>query len=112
MMGSPAKEQKYSSLKAKSTDSEDDSDTTLASMEFLGKRNKRQRRYLQRTIVPLASTCFLWGSIIILQIIILAMLVRNTKSNHGSGWTATNTETGGDVNGLYVPSENSSLKIY
>ena|ERR1700742_2907715 len=114
-MALPSREQKYSPIKAEHADIEDqeDSDTTLTSAEFLGKRSKRRRRHFQKSIIPFALTWFRWGSIIILQIVILILMLRNTTNNTNTNtsssqskeWKAEDTETGGDVNGLYVPSE-------
>jgi hypothetical protein len=104
----PTKEQKYSPLKVAYADLEDDSDTTLGSTEFLGKRTKRRKRHCQNSCVQYALTWFRWGSVVVLQSIILVLLLQNIKSNRKPGWTETDTETGGDVNGLYVPCEGTS----
>jgi len=91
-----------------SLDLEDnDSDATLASTGFLPKRSRRD--------VPLSAEIsnmqtvlvwFRWGTVIALQTVILFFLL--WKGNEApvrdeSNWTLAMTETGGDVNGLYIP---------
>ena len=105
-MSLPAQEQRYTPLKPEYADIEDDSDTTLGSTESLGKRAKRRKRQCRRSNVQYALTWFRWGSVVVLQSIAIILLLNNTKTSRGSAWAEEDTETGGDINGLYIPSES------
>jgi hypothetical protein len=108
-MSLPTKEQKYTPLnKGAYADLEDDSDTTLGSTDSFGKRTKRRRSRCRNSCVQHALTWFRWGAVVVLQSIILVLLLQNVKSDRKTGWTETDTETGGDVNGLYIPCEGTS----
>lgn len=109
-MALPIKEQRYSSIQLADADLEDDSDTTLGSIGFSANRTKRRRRVCQKPGTQALFIWFRWLSVIVLQSIIIFLLVRkNQTPNHRtSGWSQTDTETGGDINGLYIPSKNIS----
>jgi hypothetical protein len=100
----PAKKDEYSSLDINYKDLDSDSDTTLGSTDLHGKRTKRRRRQCHQSESTL--TWFRWGSLVALQSVILVLIV--LKMGRKEGWTTTDTETGGDVNGLYVPSTYNS----
>ena len=106
-MASPKKESKYSSLKAaEDLDLENDSDTTLASEGFLGKNSvKRSSRYSRNSKVQTALTWGRWGFIVTLQSIMILLLLRFPTATERKDWKQADTETGGDINGLYVPCE-------
>ena len=98
------KEQRYSSLEgAEDLDLENDSDTTLASSGFLGKTGKRTSRNSRNSRIQLTLTWFRWGFVVVLQSIILVLLLEQTNISFQIGWTQAETETGGDINGLYIP---------
>jgi hypothetical protein len=98
-------EQRYSSLEGiEELDLENDSDTTLASSGFLGKTIKRTNRN-RNSKIQTALTWFRWGFVVMLQIVILVLLLKKTEVNLQVGWTQAETETGGDINGLYIPCE-------
>jgi hypothetical protein len=103
-MASHIKEQKYTPLKTESVDVEDDSDSTLTSTDGTRKRI-RQRRRFQQSNIQHALTWFRWAIIIILQTVIIALLWQNVEAKPKSGWSRNETETGGDINGLYIPSK-------
>jgi hypothetical protein len=92
-------------------DLENDSDTTLSSNRFPSTSPKTKPR---RTSPGTARMeCLLvwvrWGSVIILQSLILFFLFKEKKKEVGDGdesWGLADTETGGDINGLYVPRES------
>ena len=106
-MASPKKESRYSTLQGvEDLDMENDSDTTLASEGFLGKTvTKRPSRYSRNSKVQTTLTWIRWGSIVALQSVMIVLLLRNTSAPAKEGWTQADTETGGDINGLYVPCE-------
>lgn len=103
-MASTKKESRYSSLQdVEDLDLENDSDTTLASEGFLGKNStKRPSRYSRNTKVQTILTWSRWGFVVVLQSVMIFLLLRN-PSTTDKGWTQQDTETGGDINGLYVP---------
>lgn len=107
-MASPVKQQKYSSIQLADADIEDDSDTTLGSIDFLEKRTKRRRRHCRRPELQSVFTWFRWTSVVVLQTVIIVLLLRNTDraSPKPKGWSQADTETGGDINGLYIPSKS------
>jgi hypothetical protein len=107
-MAFPEEEQNYSPLQAGYADLEDDSDTTLQSTCSLGKRLKRPRRRYRPSNFECAWLWFRWGSVIVLQSIILFLVLQNKSPHSKSGWVEEDTETGGDINGLYIPSERIS----
>lgn len=104
-MASPKKESRYSSLQGvEDLDLENDSDTTLASEGFLGKNGtKRASRYTRNTKVQTILTWSRWSLIVALQSVMIFLLLRNPSTTEEKGWTQADTETGGDINGLYVP---------
>lgn len=97
-------ESRYSSLDgSEDVDLENDSDTTLATDRFLPKggfgqssRPSRSSR-LQTTL-----TWLRWGTVVALQAVIIVLLVWKPEGEN-AGWAKDDTETGGDINGLYVP---------
>ena len=106
-MASPKKESRYSTLQGvDDLDLENDSDTTLASEGFLGKNvAKRPSRYSRNSKVQTILTWIRWGLIVALQSVMIFLLLRSTSAPAKEGWTQADTETGGDINGLYVPCE-------
>jgi hypothetical protein len=96
------KDDEYSSLTLDYADLDDDSDTTLGSADIHGKRTKRRKRLCKQP--QSALTWFRWGSLLVLQSVMLVVMVLNIKMNRKEGWTKADTETGGDINGLYIPS--------
>jgi hypothetical protein len=106
-MALPTKEHGYSSLRINYADLDDDSDTTLGSAESHGKRSKRQRKRFLCS--KSAATWFRWGSIFGLQSVVLVLLVLNLKTIRKEKWKKADTETGGDINGLYIPSTHISI---
>jgi hypothetical protein len=105
-MATAKKESRYEALdKVEDFDLENDSDTTLASTGFLGKRgSKRLRKYSRASKTQTMLVWVRWGSIIAMQGVIVFLLLRGGKKMDGR-WTQADTETGGDINGLYVPSK-------
>lgn len=101
----PSKEQTYSAVKPEYIDIEDDSDTTLGSENSSSANNRRRRRLHNATSKRDALlTWFRWGSIATLQLIIIVLLDKNSRTK-STGWRVEDTETGGDINGLYIPSK-------
>jgi hypothetical protein len=107
-----AKESRYTSLEddVEDIDLENDSDTTLASDGFLGKNNaKRISKYARSSRLDTILTWSRWATIVLLQGLILVLLlptsgVLSDGWSMGGGWSQSKTETGGDINGLYIPS--------
>jgi hypothetical protein len=115
-----AKESRYTSLDddVEDIDLENDSDTTLASDGFLGKNNaKRINKHAKSSRLETILTWSRWGTIVFLQGLILVLLLPTSGvlsdgwSMGGSGWSQSKTETGGDINGLYIPSEWKSTQM-
>jgi hypothetical protein len=104
-MSSPTqkKESRYEPVdNVHDVDLENDSDTTLASTGFL--RKKGEKGLSRRGRSPKSQNIlvwFRWGSILAVQSVIVFLLLR-TQERKGE-WKQTDTETGGDVNGLYIP---------
>lgn len=109
-MSAQKKESRYESLKGvEDLDLENDSDTTLASEGFLGKNSaKRPNRHSRNWKVQTALTWSRWGFIVVLQTIMILLLLRSSPTAEKS-WTQADTETGGDINGLYIPCECSAI---
>jgi len=107
-----SKESKYTSVnEAHDLDLENDSDTTLASDGFLGKSNgKRISKYVKRPRSQTLLTWCRWGTIVLLQGLILILLLPTSGAlSEGwsmGGWSQSKTETGGDINGLYIPTSH------
>lgn len=112
-------------------ENDNDSETTLASDGFLGKNNlKRIERSEKSSRLQAILTWTRWSITIFLQGIIIMLLLPTSGvlSEEGwslksfglgsgsvgsvpgspSGWDQSKTETGGDVNGLYIPSMSSA----
>lgn len=91
-----------------SFDIENDSDTTLGSTP---KRSRRDMQLEHGTSNMEYVLCwFRWASIIALQTVILFFLLWKSSdpaTTDDGGWFPAKTETGGDINGLYIPSESS-----
>ncbi|KAN0122943.1 protein of unknown function (DUF3328) domain containing protein [Hyaloscypha variabilis] len=111
-----AKESRYTSIDddVEDVDLENDSDTTLASDGFLGKNNtRRASKHAKSSRIQTILTWFRWGTIILLQGLILVLLLPTSGvlsdgwSMSGTGWSTSKTETGGDINGLYVPTSHT-----
>lgn len=102
-MSKPAPKNSYSPIeKHNDFDLENDSDDTLTST-FLGKNGssgKGKRAQARRTQTVL--TWIRWSVIVVMQSTIVWLLLKSGKRMDGR-WTQADTETGGDVNGLYVP---------
>jgi hypothetical protein len=103
-------------------DAADDSDTTLASSSFLQTSKSRSpspksRRSHHRDTSSRRKGLFTWIRwvvVVLLQsVIILLLLQGNGYLDTNSGkWDEKMTETGGDINGLYVPSKSLSEHTY
>jgi hypothetical protein len=107
-----ANESRYTSLDdVEDVDLENDSDTTLASDGFLRKNNsKRISKYGKSPRLEAILTWARWGTIVLLQGLILVLLLPTSGVlidgwSMVGGWSQSETETGGDINGLYIPSE-------
>jgi len=102
-MSTIKKETRYSSLSpVEELDLENDSDSTLASSGFLGKNGSQPRRRPSKSSNAQRALMWLrWGSIVTLQGIIVLLLL--WKRSEDGVWSQVDTETGGDINGLYVP---------
>jgi len=110
---------KYVAISPRSSiDLENDSDTTLASDSFLSNKGtlssaKRISRYERSSKLTLILTWVRWGIVVFLQMIIIVILMPtdggmsfpSVQSWLKGGWSIDKTETGGDVNGLYIPSK-------
>jgi hypothetical protein len=109
-----AKQSRYTSLEddIEDIDLENDSDTTLASDGFLEKNNARRiNKSTKNSRLENILTWSRWSIIVLLQGLIIVLLLPTSGvlsdgwSMGGSGWSQSKTETGGDINGLYIPSE-------
>jgi len=104
------KESRYSTIHERDEldelDLENDSDTTLASTGFLAKKPQRLSRYEKSSRLSTTLTWVRWGTVVSLQGIILFLLMPSPGSLD-MGWDSIKTETGGDINGLYIPSKSS-----
>jgi len=111
-MALPLTEQKYSSIRLADADLENDSDTTLGSTGFLEKSTKRRTRFSKRLATQSLFTWIRWIIMVLLQSVIIFLLVRNNQptDRKTSRWSQADTETGGDINGLYIPSKMRSLQ--
>lgn len=99
-------------------DNDHDSETTLASDGFLGKQSSfHDPRYERNSRLLTVLTWTRWGVVVFFQGIIIMMLLPTSGVlsdgwaglGTASGWTQEQTETGGDVNGLYIPSEYNNI---
>jgi hypothetical protein len=111
-----ANESRYTSLDdVEDVDLENDSDTTLASDGFLRKNSsKRISKYVKSPRLESILTWARWGTIVLLQGLILVLLLPTSGVlidgwSMGGGWSQSKTETGGDINGLYIPSEQKNF---
>lgn len=106
-----AKDSRYTSIDdVEDVDLENDSDTTLASEGFLGKNTKRLSKHTRSSRLETILTWSRWATIVVLQGIILVVVlptsgVLSSQSSTGD-WVQTKTETGGDINGLYIPTSH------
>lgn len=97
-------------------ENDNDSDTTLASDHFLNKYPSSNSRHENSSTLRTILSWSRWGIIVFLQgIIIILLLPTSGVLSEGwslkgfgsaTGWDQTKTETGGDVNGLYIPSKS------
>lgn len=103
-------EPKYSSIQFAEADLENDSDTTLRSTEFLHQSAKTRRRSSRNSGSHSLFTWLRWTIVIVLQTVVILLLLQNSQATarKSSEWSQASTETGGDINGLYVPSKDSS----
>jgi hypothetical protein len=83
-------------------DLENDSDDTLTSTGFSGKHRGGKGKRAKARQTQLLLTWMRWSVVVLLQTLIVWLLVKSGKRMDGR-WTQADTETGGDVNGLYVP---------
>lgn len=110
-------ENRYSGLEKEELeldlDLENDSDTTLASSGFLEKSapKKRSSRKSRISKIQIALTWLRWVLVVVLQSVILVLLLRNPSAS-STTWSKDDTETGGDVNGLYKPSASSPPALH
>ncbi|TAQ91305.1 hypothetical protein B7494_g276 [Chlorociboria aeruginascens] len=103
------KESRYSTIEREDHDLENDSDTTLASEGFLKTSSKRQSRHSRTSKVQNYLTWLRWGFVVGMQtVIILILSIRKPTSDE---WNPSKTETGGDINGLYVPTSHSYVLL-
>jgi hypothetical protein len=104
-------------------ENDNDSETTLASDSFLSKQDPLHRSYTTRSqqqsnAQRLSSilTWMRWSIVVVLQGVIIMLLLPasgvldngwslNGTGSGEKGWDISMTETGGDVNGIYIPSK-------
>jgi len=89
------------------SDFEEDSESTL-SLERPPKTKRdldRPKRRARRQESAKTLVWLRWGTIVVLQSIIVLQLLRNGGQIQFVDSTRPGTETGGDINGLYVTSE-------
>lgn len=108
-------------------DHDNESETTLASDSFLAKQDPLNKHYSTRSQqVSKAQrlsnllTWIRWSVVVLLQGVIIMLLLPasgvlgdgwSLKGSSGNGgWEMSMTETGGDVNGIYIPSKFSVSK--
>lgn len=107
--------QPISEMDIEEIDLENDSDTTLGSHREkytttklsppsrLRKifKDKKSNRKLNNVLMWAR-----WGVVVLMQGLIVVLLLRNGKNSEAhneEGWVPGDTETGGDINGLYIP---------
>lgn len=107
--------QPISEMDIEEIDLENDSDTTLGShrekytttklspLSRLRKifKDKKSNRKLNNVLMWAR-----WGVVVLMQGLIVVLLLRNGKNSEAhneEGWVPGDTETGGDINGLYIP---------
>jgi hypothetical protein len=107
-MSLPTHVRKYLPLKNEVECSEDDSDTTLTSQGTPIGHHKKKRRTTTRSQLSTVLIWIRWSSVFILQIVIIVLLLRSnsTQIEKEDGWSTDQTETGGDINGLYIPTKH------
>lgn len=92
-------------------DAANDSDTTLASSSFLKSSKSRSpspksRREKHAEFSKRKEGWFTWirwGVVIFLQMVIIVLLLPSSGLMNSGKWDEKMTETGGDINGLYIP---------
>jgi hypothetical protein len=99
-----SKQDIYSQLRRDDSDIENHSDTTLDAVELFEDETKQPNKHTRNDRTQLQLNWIAWVSVIVLQVAILVLLKQNGKQTCKPSWTAANTETGGDINGLYIPS--------
>jgi hypothetical protein len=102
----PIHEKRYLPLNTQLEDLDDDSDTTLTSPGKTSLHSDRRKRASQRTKITATLTWLRWGFVATFQVAILLLLLQNGKVNEVEEWSKDDTETGGDINGLYVPTKH------
>jgi hypothetical protein len=106
-----SKQDTYLRLGRDDSDIENHSDTTLDSGELFAGLMKQSSRDTRKNRTQLPFTWFRWITITILQVAILIHLKQDGNQTCKKLWTAAKTETGGDINGLYVPSMSISERL-
>ncbi|KAM0177601.1 hypothetical protein ACHAPF_004186 [Botrytis cinerea] len=111
--------QPISEMDIEEIDLENDSDTTLGSHREkytttklsppsrLRKifKDKKSNRKLNNVLMWAR-----WGVVVLMQGLIVVLLLRNGKkgeADNEEGWVPGDTETGGDINGLYIPQSHN-----
>jgi hypothetical protein len=67
--------------------------------EGLSPSGKRISRHRERKRKAKMIEWMRWSAVILLQVVIIGLLLWH----RGEGWTPEKTETGGDINGIYIP---------
>lgn len=106
--------QPISEMDIEDIDLENDSDTTLGSHEkYTASKTSSPSRF--RKIFKDKKSCrklnnvlvwARWGVVIVMQNLIVYLILRggkNSEAGNEEGWVPADTETGGDINGLYIP---------
>jgi hypothetical protein len=108
-MASLKKEPRYTTVQPEDPDLENDSDTTLASEGLFknsGRPEKKRTTRLRISRTQEMLSWVRWGVILALQCVIIVLLLSRGLSEgmkDSKVWTQADTETGGDINGLYIP---------
>ncbi|KAF2667142.1 hypothetical protein BT63DRAFT_481585 [Microthyrium microscopicum] len=106
-MESSNNKQEYTPLNMEALDLEYCSDSTLTSDGKRRKTSLRRRGYPRFQNLSSLLVWFRWATITILQTAIIILLLRNENSDREVEWKTSETETGGDVNGLYIPKSHT-----
>ncbi|CAG8960095.1 hypothetical protein HYFRA_00010573 [Hymenoscyphus fraxineus] len=104
------------------TDLEDrgnDSDTTLGSSTVLksdSARSPSPKSRLQKRLEAAYRkqnlfTWLRWGLVVFLQCIIIILLLPGSGLMGSTKWDESMTETGGDINGLYIPTKHKWMNL-
>jgi len=97
-------------------ENDNDSDTTLASDRFLEKYDPSRTDRSESSRLRSILTWSRWGVVVFLQGIIIMLLLPTSGVlseewsfkglGPAAGWDQSKTETGGDINGLYIPTSH------